>query len=49
VSDDITNNAPANWKFLAQSGNNATPKNVLFPIPLSEVTSNPNLVQNPGY
>lgn len=49
VSDDITNNAPATWKFLAQSGNNATPRNVLFPIPLIEVTSNPNITQNPGY
>ena len=49
VSDDITNSAPAAWKFLAQSGLNATDRNVLFPIPLTEVTSNPNLVQNPGY
>ncbi|TKB96894.1 RagB/SusD family nutrient uptake outer membrane protein [Pedobacter cryophilus] len=49
VSDDITNNAPATWKFLAQSGLNATPRNVLFPIPLVELTSNPNLVQNLGY
>jgi hypothetical protein len=49
VSDDITNNAPANWKFLAQSGLNATPRNVLFPIPLVELTNNPNMVQNLGY
>lgn len=49
VSDDITNNAPAAWKFLAQSGNNATPRNVLFPIPLTELTSNPNMTQNAGY
>lgn len=49
VSDDITNNAPATWKFLAQSGLNATPRNVLFPIPLVELTNNPNMVQNLGY
>jgi hypothetical protein len=49
VSDDINNNAPANWRFLAQSGLNATPKNVLFPIPLVELTSNPKMTQNSGY
>ncbi len=49
VSDDITNNAPATWKFLAQSGLNATPRNVLFPIPLVELTNNPSMVQNLGY
>ncbi|MCF8227027.1 MAG: RagB/SusD family nutrient uptake outer membrane protein [Bacteroidales bacterium] len=28
---------------------NATVKHLLFPIPLKEIESNPNLVQNPGY
>ena len=28
---------------------NATEKHLLFPIPLKEIESNPNLVQNPGY
>ncbi|RZJ23612.1 MAG: RagB/SusD family nutrient uptake outer membrane protein [Acinetobacter sp.] len=49
ISDQINNSAPATWKFLAQSGNNATSRNVLFPIPLTEITSNPSITQNPGY
>ena len=28
---------------------NATEKHFLFPIPLKEIESNPNLTQNPGY
>ncbi len=28
---------------------NATEKHLLFPIPLKEIESNPNLIQNPGY
>lgn len=36
--------------FLHAIGNvNATEKYLLFPIPLKEIESNPNLTQNPGY
>ena len=28
---------------------NASEKHLLFPIPLKEIESNPNLTQNPGY
>ena len=36
--------------FLRSIGRlNATEKHLLFPIPLKEIESNPNLTQNPGY
>lgn len=39
-------------KFISNAkakGKNAQPFNVLFPLPVTELNANPNLVQNPGY
>lgn len=44
------NNGQWGLDFLHSIGKvNATEKNLLFPIPLKEIESNPNLIQNPGY
>jgi len=37
------------WKGNVANGTGVDPKYKLFPIPASEITSNRNLVQNPGY
>lgn len=49
LAADITATAPSNYKFAAKSGNNMTERNVVFPIPNSEVTANRLVVQNPGW
>jgi hypothetical protein len=37
------------WKGNVQPGTSIDDKYKLFPIPQSEINSNPNLTQNPGY
>ncbi len=37
------------WKGGVASGTSVDPKYNIFPIPADDLTSNPNLVQNPGY
>ena len=49
LANDITLNAPSSFKFAALGGNNITARDVLFPIPVSELTFNKAMVQNTGY
>jgi hypothetical protein len=49
VANDITVNAPAGVKYAATAGKNVSERNLLFPIPLSEMSLNKALVQNPGW
>jgi hypothetical protein len=49
LAADITATAPSNYKFAAKSGDNMTARNVVFPIPNSEVTANHLVTQNPGW
>jgi hypothetical protein len=49
VANDITLNAPATLKYAATAGKNVSERNLLFPIPLSEIALNKALVQNKGW
>jgi hypothetical protein len=52
LSDDITANAPAAFKYAAMTGANAVAggsKYLLFPIPTYELSLNPLLTQNPEW
>jgi len=49
IADDINTNAPATVKYTALGYSNAQQKNLLFPIPITEISLNPLLVQNPGW
>lgn len=52
LSDDITANAPAAFKYAAMTGVNASAfekKYLLFPIPTYELSLNPLLIQNPEW
>jgi hypothetical protein len=52
LSDDITANAPAAFKYAAMTGANAVAANskyLLFPIPTYELSLNPLLTQNPEW
>lgn len=49
LAEDIRNNAPANFKFVATIADNIQERNKLWPIPGSEVALNPVLTQNPGW
>ncbi len=49
LAADITANAPGTWKYAASAGNNTTARNVLFPIPITELTINDKIEQNEGY
>ena len=52
LSDDITANAPAAFKYAANTGANAVAagsKYLLFPIPTYELSLNPLLTQNPEW
>ncbi|TCR01716.1 putative outer membrane starch-binding protein [Sphingobacterium sp. JUb78] len=46
---DISTNAPAAHRYGGNAGLNATERNVLFPIPNTEITINKQIVQNPGW
>ncbi|PYF69471.1 RagB/SusD family nutrient uptake outer membrane protein [Pedobacter nutrimenti] len=49
---EINANAPSTWKYAASAGKNTTDRNLLFPIPNSELVLNPNIGvnnQNPGW
>ncbi len=50
LANFITNSAPVAYHFAALSGNNIQQKNVLFPIPISEMSLNPGIgKQNVGW
>ena len=46
---DIQATAPSSFKYAANAGLNTTDRNVLFPIPNTELTVNKLMTQNPGY
>ncbi|RXK86968.1 RagB/SusD family nutrient uptake outer membrane protein [Filimonas effusa] len=46
---DINVNAPAGYKYAGNAGANTTARNVLFPIPNTELNINKQISQNPGY
>jgi starch-binding outer membrane protein, SusD/RagB family len=49
LASDIQANAPSSFKFSNLAGNNIANRDVLLPIPLSEITSNRLMTQNPGF
>jgi hypothetical protein len=49
LADNIRATAPASFRSFASVGDNLTQKNVLLPIPASELALNPKLVQNFGW
>lgn len=46
---EIAANAPSTWQKAAITPKNVTDRNILFPIPSSEISTNPNLKQNTGW
>lgn len=46
---DINAKAPAAHRYAANAGRNTTERNVLFPIPNTEITINKQITQNPGW
>lgn len=49
VAAEINATAPAAFKYAARAGDNAAERNLLFPIPQSELSLNSSLEQNPGW
>jgi hypothetical protein len=47
--DDATGNYVPFIGYTTQWGKTYTETQLLFPLPLGEMQTNPNLVQNPGY
>lgn len=43
---EVAATAPSNWQVAATAAKNTTERNVLLPIPLLEMNSNPNIKQN---
>ncbi|MNI80227.1 SusD family protein [compost metagenome] len=46
---EISVNAPAAHRYGGNAGLNTTERNVLFPIPNTELTINKQIIQNPGW
>jgi hypothetical protein len=46
---DIAATAPSGYKYAGNAGLNTTSRNVLFPIPSTELTVNKFMTQNPGW
>lgn len=49
LARDVEANAPSSFKYVATTGNNTTARNVLFPIPTTELTANKLMTQNEGW
>lgn len=52
LATEITVSAPSNWRYAGSAGKNTSSRNLLFPIPNSEVVLNPEIGvrdQNPGW
>ena len=50
LADDVMATAPqAVYQYCARAGQNTTERNVLFPIPNTELTVNKKIEQNPGW
>jgi hypothetical protein len=46
---EVADNAPSSWKKASIAAKNTTDRNVLLPIPVEELISNPQADQNPGW
>lgn len=49
LGQHISSTAPAAHKYAANAGLNTTERNILFPIPNTEITINKLITQNPGW
>lgn len=49
LATEVNNTAPAAWKYAGSAGKNTTARNVLFPVPNTEITINRLITQNPGW
>ena len=50
LAADVMATAPEDvYQYCARAGNNTTERNVLFPIPNTELTVNKLMTQNPGW
>lgn len=49
LAADISSTAPADFQYAANAGLNVTDRNVLFPIPTTELTVNKLMTQNKGW
>lgn len=49
LATDVEANAHKDFKYVATTGRNTTSRNVLFPIPTTELTVNKLMTQNPGW
>ncbi|WP_017259947.1 RagB/SusD family nutrient uptake outer membrane protein [Pedobacter arcticus] len=52
LATEITATAPSTWRYASSAGKNTTVRNLLLPIPNSEIVLNPNIKvsdQNPGW
>lgn len=49
LASDVEANAPNNFKYVATTGRNTTARNVVFPIPTTELTVNKLMTQNAGW
>ena len=46
---EISTTAPSEFKYASRVGQNITDRNVLFPIPNTEITVNKLMTQNEGW
>lgn len=49
LATEISASAPASWRYAANAAKNVTARNLLFPIPNTEITINHLVTQNPGW
>lgn len=49
LAKSVTETAPAAYQYAARAGNNTTERNILFPIPTTELTVNKLMKQNEGW
>lgn len=49
LATDVEAHAHKDFKYVATTGRNTTSRNVLFPIPTTELTVNKLMTQNPGW
>jgi hypothetical protein len=49
LANEIRATAPASFRSFASVGDNLEARNVLLPIPASDLALNPKLIQNPGW
>lgn len=49
MGNDINATAPSTYRYAGSAGRNTTARDVLFPIPTTELTVNKKIYQNPGW